>query len=384
MRFEFAASSRIVFGPGCLPEAIAAVAGYGKRVLLVTGMGNVLALRVESDFRERNLDVQVFQVAHEPTVELVQRGVRLAHAVDTQVVVGLGGGSAIDTAKAIAGLATNPGPVLDYLEVVGRGYSIRNPALPLVAVPTTAGTGSEVTKNAVLAVPERKVKVSLRSSFLVPRVAVIDPELTYTMPPGVTASTGMDALAQVIEPFVSTRANPMVDGFCREGMVRAGRSLLRAFQRGEDGEAREDMSYASLMGGLALANAGLGAVHGFAAPLGGMYPAAHGVLCARLLGPVVRVNYQALLARYPGHPAIVKYAEAARLVMGYTEERIEIWADWLEDLCQKMSIPRLADLGLKQDAFGEIAEKAAAASSMQANPVKLERDELIKILMQAL
>jgi alcohol dehydrogenase class IV len=326
----------------------------------------------------------VFQVAHEPTVDLVQRGVRLAHAVGTQVVVGFGGGSAIDTAKAIAGLVTNPGPVLDYLEVVGRGIPLKSPALPLVAIPTTAGTGSEVTRNAVLAVPEQKVKVSLRSILLMPRLAVIDPELTYTMPPAVTASTGMDALTQVVEPFVSTRANPMVDSLCREGMLRAGRSLLKAYQNGEDSEAREDMSYTSLMGGLALANAGLGAVHGFAAPLGGLYPAAHGVLCARLLGPVVRINYQALLARYPGHPVLGKYAEAARLVMGSSADSVEVWADWIEDLCQKMEIPRLGDLGLKQEAFGEIVERASVASSMQANPVRLEGDELAKILSLAL
>jgi alcohol dehydrogenase class IV len=200
----------------------------------------------------------------------------------------------------------------------------------------------------------------------------------------VTASTGMDALAQVIEPFVSTRANPMVDGFCREGMLRAGRSLLKAFRNGEDGEAREDMSYASLMGGLSLANGGLGAVHGFAAPLGGMYPAAHGVLCARLLGPVVRINHQVLSERFPGHPALGKYAEAARIVMGNTEDRIDVWADWLEDLCQQMRIPRLSDLGVNQKDFGVIVEKAAAASSMQANPVKLERDELMLILAEAL
>jgi alcohol dehydrogenase class IV len=194
----------------------------------------------------------------------------------------------------------------------------------------------------------------------------------------------MDALAQVVEPFVSTRANPMVDSLCREGMFRAGRSLLRAYLNGEDSDAREDMSYTSLMGGLALANAGLGAVHGFAAPLGGLYQAAHGALCARLLGPVVRVNYRALLARLPGHPALGKYVEAARLVMGYSADSVEVWADWIEDLCQKMEIPRLADVGLKQEAFEEIANKAAVASSMQANPVKLEGEELIQILSQAL
>lgn len=384
MRFEFTSVSRIVFGPGCLHEGIAAAAGYGKRVLLVTGLSNTLTMRIEADLRERNLDVQVFRVAHEPTVDLVERGVRLAQAVDAQVVLGFGGGSAIDTAKAIAGLATNPGPVLEYLEIVGSGNPIRNPALPLVAVPTTAGTGSEVTRNAVLAVPEQKVKVSLRSPLLVPRIAVVDPELTYSMPPSVTASTGMDALAQVIEPFVSLRANPLVDGFCREGIVRAGRSLLQAYLNGEDAKAREDMSFASLMGGLSLANGGLGAVHGFAAPLGGMYQAAHGVLCARLLGPVVRANYRALVARDPGHPSLAKYSEVGHLIMGTSDEPIEVLIERLDDLCQEMKIPRLADLGVKSEDFEEIAVKAALASSMQTNPVKLEHQELLEVLSRAL
>jgi len=384
MRFEFMTATRIIFGPGCISEAVTATANLGKKVLLVTGEGNPSALRLEDDLCGYGLEVQVFKVSQEPTIEMVELGVALARRMGTQVVVGFGGGSAIDSAKAIAGLGPNPGPILDYLEVVGKGTPLSQPALALVAVPTTAGTGTEVTRNAVLAVPEFKVKVSLRSRFLLPKVAVVDPELTYSVPPTVTASTGMDALAQVIEPFVSIRANPLVDGFCREGMIRAGRSLLNAYLNGSNHTAREDMSYTSLMGGLALANGGLGAVHGFAAPLGGMYRVAHGTLCARLLPAVVRVNIRALRMRAAQHPAIRKYEQAASHILGQENRKAEELADWLDNLCQEMSIPRLSEFGIKQKDSPGVIEKAAVASSMQANPIKLENQELFEIFTQSL
>jgi alcohol dehydrogenase class IV len=384
MKFEFATAGRIVFGSGSLSEAVSAVGKYGKSVFLVTGAGNTLTLRLEEELRKKELDVQSFRVEREPTIDLVDRGVSLARGINAQVVVGFGGGSAIDLAKAIAGLSTNPGPVLTYLEVVGGGRPLVQAALPMIAVPTTAGTGSEVTRNAVILVPEKRVKVSLRSPMLIPRIAVIDPDLTQSLPSSITASTGMDALTQVIEPFVSIRANPIVDGFCREGFTRAGRSLYKAYCNGLDRHAREDMCYTSLMGGLALANGGLGAVHGFAAPIGGMFPIPHGVLCARLLGPVVRANLRAIQARDPEHPSLAKYSEAAHLVMGEAMERVVYFADWIEDLCHKMNIPRLSDLNVTRDSFDAIVVKAAAASSMQANPIRLEHNELLEILAQAL
>ena len=204
-------------------------------------------------------------------------------------VIGFGGGAALDAAKAIAILMTNPGDVTDYLEIIGRGKTLTEPPVPCIAIPTTAGTGSEVTRNSVIASREERVKVSLRSPLMLPKVVVVDPELTYDLPPAITASTGVDALTQLIEPFVCSRANPLTDGLCQEGIERVARSLRRAFEsagRGEapaDAAAREDMAVASLFGGLALANAGLGAVHGLAAPLGGMIGAPHGAVCAALL-----------------------------------------------------------------------------------------------------
>jgi alcohol dehydrogenase class IV len=365
-------------------EGISEIAKVAHTVLLVAGTGNAPAQKMVSDLNATGLAVTVFAVSHEPTIELVESGIALARSLKPEIVIGFGGGSALDTAKAVAALSTNPDPIGEYLEVIGSGKGLLQAGLPMVAFPTTAGTGTEVTRNAVIACPQQRVKVSLRSPFLLARLAVVDPDLTLSVPQAVTAATGMDALAQVLEPFTSNRANSLVDGFCREGLRRVARSLKRVYRDGADRTGREDMSYASLMGGLSLANGGLGGVHGFAAPLGGMYNAPHGALCARLLAPVVRANIRAMEAREPLHPALAKYEEAARIVMGDAGSNQMTLAVWLEEMADDLGIPRLADLGVSVQAFAEIAEKAATASSMQANPIRLERDDLMGILAEAL
>jgi len=304
-----------------------------------------------------------FLVTGEPTLELVRAGVRLARQERCEVVVGLGGGSVIDTGKAIAALLTNGGDPLDYVEVVGKGQAITKPGVPFIAIPTTAGTGAEVTRNAVLFSPEHHVKVSLRGQHLLARVALVDPESTHGLPPAVTASTGLDALTQLIEPFVSCKANPLTDAICREGMMRVARSLRRAFDTGAP-DARADMALASLFGGLALANAGLGAVHGFAAPLGGMYDAPHGALCAALLPAVFEMN--ARLA-----PNRERFDEVRRLTGD------------LPELCRALGVKRLREFGVRRAEFPIIIEKAAAASSMKGNPVALTPEQLGEILEQA-
>jgi alcohol dehydrogenase class IV len=290
----------------------------------------------------------------------------------------------MDTGKAVAALLTNPGDPLDYLEVVGRSLPLKERPAPFIAVPTTAGTGSEVTRNAVLAVPEKQTKVSLRSPMMLARVALVDPELTYDLPPAVTASTGMDALAQVIEPYVSRRANPLVDLYCREGLARAAHSLLRAYQHGSDPAAREDMAYASLMGGLALANAGLGAVHGFAGPVGGMFHAPHGAVCAALLTPVVMINARALAEREPGNPALARYTEIARLVTGNPSADVAALSHGLDELRDALHIPALREYGITHANLDELVEKSANASSMKANPLTLTREEMKEILEMAI
>lgn len=384
MRFEFATAGKIIFGEGTVIEAALAAREYGEKVLLVSGAGKTDASRMTDYLAGNGMDVMLLRVEGEPTVQTILDALEHIRDARIDVVVAFGGGSSVDTAKAVAALAGNPGDPMDYLEVVGKGQALGARGLPVIAVPTTAGTGSEVTRNAVLGVPEKQMKVSLRSPFLLPALAVVDPELCISLPPAVTASTGMDALAQVIEPFVSTRSTPFTDLYCKEGMLRVGRSLLAAFRDGNNLAARVDMSFASLMGGLALANSGLGAVHGFASPLGGMFNAAHGAICARLLAPTIQMNLLALGKRAPDHYAINKYAEAARLVTGSRKADAPVLIAWLDALCEEMQIPRLSAMGVKASDIPEAVSKAAGASSMKANPIQLTSEELTAILEMAL
>jgi alcohol dehydrogenase class IV len=279
-------------------------------------------------------------------------------------------------------MAAQSGGVLEHLEVVGEGKPLTADPLPFIAVPTTAGTGAEVTRNAVLGVPEKRVKVSLRDPSLLPRVAVVDPELTLSMPPRVTAFTGMDALTQLIEPFVSNASNPIVDGLCREGIARASRSLRTAFRDGSDRGAREDMATASLLGGLALANAKLGAVHGFAGVLGGTHGIPHGAICARLLPFVMTANIAALEARSADDPALLRYRAVARIMTGKSTATALDGVHWVAQLCDDLNIPPLA-LDPSPSAIDAVVAGAKRASSMKGNPVELPDDVLRRILRGA-
>ena len=365
MNFDFATAARILFGAGQRTQIPAAAQAMGSRSLLITGRVSRLP-----DLR----GVQ-FVVEGEPTVELVANGVATARREGCDMVIACGGGSAIDAGKAIAGLLTNPGDILDYLEVVGRAQPMPNAAAPFIAVPTTAGTGSEVTRNAVLASPQHRVKASLRSPSMLPRLAVVDPELTLDLPPSLTASTGMDALTQLIEPYVSLRANAMTDMFCLRGIECCSRSLRRAYTQGLDLNARTDMSLASLLGGLALANAGLGAVHGFAAPIGGMFEAPHGAVCAALLPHVTEANL-----RHATGDTLRRYEDVSRLLTGASNQLVP----WLTALTHDLGIPALRTYGLAEEHVPDVCTKAAAASSMKGNPVVLPMGELEAILRAAL
>jgi alcohol dehydrogenase class IV len=316
-------------------------------------------------------------------MDLVLSGAQRARDDRCDLVIGIGGGSVVDTGKAIAALLTNEGDLLDYLEVIGRGQPLTRPSAPYIAIPTTAGTGSEVTRNAVLASPRHRVKVSMRSPLMLPRLAVVDPELTHSMPPGLTASTGLDAFTQVLEPYVSHRANPVTDAICREGLRRAAHSLRRAYEDGSDAAAREDMALVSLFGGLALANAGLGAVHGFAGPLGGMFDGPHGALCARLLPYVMETNVRALQSRMSGSPILARYDEVARILTGKASARAMDGVLWVQDLCQALDVPPLSTFGLTTADFPKVVDQARKASSMKANPIVLTDEELGEILKRA-
>ena len=379
MRSEFATATRIIFGEGAAATLPELARGYGTRPLVVTGASPQRVASLIS-----TLAAEIFTVPGEPTVDLVREGARRVRDASCDVVVSIGGGSAIDAGKAIAAIATNGGEPLDFLEVVGKGGAITAPPLPFIAVPTTAGTGSEVTRNAVLGSPEHGVKASLRSPLMLPRVALVDPELTYLLPPAITAGTGLDALTQLIEPYVSARANPLADPFCVDGMTRVARALRRAFYAGDDFAARRDMSLASLFGGLALANAGLGVVHGLASPLGGRSNAPHGALCAALLPHGMAANVDALRVRASQHPALARYATIARLLTGRDSANADDGIDWAKNLCLDLKIPPLRAWGITEGDLPGVAQKAARASSMQANPLPLTGGEILAVLAAAL
>jgi len=381
--FEFATAGRIIFGAGKINELGKLIGeSSAKHLLLVCGYSSDAIPRVREILSQCAISVTEFQVHGEPTVAVIRDGIQAAHNCD--MVIGLGGGSVLDAGKAIAALVTNSGDVTDYLEGIGKGLVLANAPLPYIAIPTTAGTGSEVTRNAVIESPEQNVKVSLRSPWMLPRIALVDPELTYSLPPPITASSGLDALTQLIEPFVSIKANPMTDAICREGLSHAARSLRRAYENGADKEARAGMALASLFGGLALANAALGAVHGFAGPLGGMLHAPHGALCARLLPLVMEANINALAARQPGHPAQARYAEIAQIL---TEDKNATALDgleWVRNVLSTLQIPPLSAYGLGKAHFSEAVEKTMKANSFKGNPIALNQEELITILEQVI
>jgi alcohol dehydrogenase class IV len=384
MRFEFATATRILFGEGMAREVAPAAAAMGRRALLVTGVSRERAAPLAAQLEAAGVACAPFTVPGEPTVEMIRAGAAYARDESRDLVIAMGGGSAIDAGKALAAMLANPGDPLDYLEVIGAGRPLERTSAPFIAIPTTAGTGSEVTRNAVLASPEHRVKASLRSAGMLPRLAVVDPELTFDLPRSITASTGLDALTQCIEPYVSVRANPMTDLFCVEGIRRAAAALPRVWENGRDREARGEMAWASLLGGMALANAGLGAAHGFAAPVGGMFAAPHGAICAALLPHVMEMNVQALRARAPGSEPLRRYEEVARLLTGQSHAAAEDGVRWVAALCHKLEIPPLRAYGVTGSDIPDLVAKAAHASSMKGNPIALTSEELRRIVSSSL
>lgn len=383
MRFEFSSANQIIFGEGVLSRVGDIVSEFGECALIVTGGGSVPVDPLVYLLEAAGITSAVFRVESEPEIQTVLSGIELAKQNRCELVIGFGGGSVLDTAKAIAAMLTNPGELTDYLEVVGLGREITHLAAPLIAIPTTAGTGTEVTRNAVITSPKHRVKVSMRGRKMIPSIALVDPELTYTMPPAVTASTGMDAFAQVIEGYVSTHANPMTDIISSEGIKRGARSLFKAYHDGQDRQARRDMCLTSLFGGLALANGGLGAVHGFAGPIGGMFNAPHGVICACLLPHVIKYNMIALYNLAGRSETETRYQNIAKWVTGNSHANVDDGVNWIKKLAESLDIPKLRSLGIHRDDFSVIIEKSKVSSSMQKNPVKLDESFLCSILDEA-
>ena len=392
-QFEFSTVGRIVFGRGQFKRLGELVAEYGRKALVVTNADRAgklgLLARLAELLAAQNVAHTVFRLEGEPRAEDVDRGVRAAREAECDALIALGGGSALDAAKAIAGLLTNGGEALDYMEVVGRGRKIARPAAPWVAVPTTAGTGAEVTRNAVIACVEKQFKASIRSHHLLPRVALVDAELGASVRPEITARSGMDALTQLIEAYTSLGATPLTDVLALEGLSRA-RALRRAYHDGQDLEAREDMALAALLSGLCLSNAGLGAVHGFAAPLGARFPAPHGAVCAILLPGVLAANIAALQSATDKGAAasLGRYATVGRLLApamaGSLSQELQACVDVTTKLVRELHIPRLAQYGIGVKDIPALVGAAQKSSSMRYNPATLPGEALSAILHGAL
>ncbi len=384
MQFEFATAAKIIFGVGKLDSIGEITAGLGRQSLIVSSGPQLSTDRVVDLLSHSGISAQVHRIHGEPTVDSVQEVVNAVKESSTEFIIGIGGGSTLDTAKAAAALSTNSGNITDFLEVIGQNKPLTKPSLPLVAIPTTAGTGAEVTKNAVIGSPTQRVKVSLRSPYLLPRVALVDPQLTLSVPPEVTAYTGLDTLTQLIEPFTCINPNPITDAICLAGLKSLAGSFLRAYEVGNDLQARENMSFASLSSGLALANAKLGAVHGLAGPIGGEIHAHHGAICARLLPEVMEANISILAGQPAGHAVLNRYETIAKLLSGNPDATIETGIQWVRVLLQHMHIHSLAEFGLNEEYFPGLIEKALRSSSMRGNPITLSEADLRNILQRSL
>ena len=365
---------------GCASLAAPEAARLGTRAALIHSASVAAPLRdaLLADLRAHGLAVTALPSSGEPDLPglMAARATLAPFAPD--VILALGGGATIDLAKALAALLPASGDLIRHFEVVGAALPLDAPPLPLIALPTTAGTGAEATKNAVIAIPSHRVKVSLRDDRMMPAVALVDPALTDHCPRAVTLASGLDALTQVIEPYLCTRATPFTDALCRDAIPAALPALMRLMQA-EDQAARDTMARVSLFGGLALANAGLGAVHGFAGPLGGQIGAPHGVICGRLLPEVLAENRAALPA---GHPTLSRFAEVERWLAAALEasDGIEALRAWIN----AKNLPRLGALGLTEAGFPAAITAARQASSMKANPVALSDGQLVAILTRAL
>ena len=381
--FEFAPPERIVFGAGKVTQAGTLTVSLGNSAMLVTGRDVRRAEPVRESFRSAGLNWVEWAVAGEPTLSEVRSGADAARNLGVDCVVACGGGSVLDAGKAIAALTPQSGDVFRFLEIIGQGLPLENHPLPFLAMPTTAGTGAEATRNAVLTSPEHALKVSLRSPNMVPRIALIDPSLSLGLPPGLTACTSLDALTQLLEPWVSCKANGMTDACCSEGIPRMVRSLGKAIANGQDLEARTDLAYGAFLSGLALAHSGLGAVHGLAGPIGGRFQAPHGAVCAALLGPVWRANVETLTRTTPGHPALERYRQAAHWLTGIPGASIDEGLRWITESVHGWPIPRLAHHGLRVSDFPELVRAAQASSSMKGNPIGLPDEVLLQVLAEA-
>jgi alcohol dehydrogenase class IV len=375
--FTFQTATEIVFGRGGAQTLAKRAAQIGARLLLVQGATAARSDWLADDLAREGCSVARFSVSHEPDLALVEHGIAAGRSHGADIVVALGGGSVIDAGKAIAALVPAQRPILDHLEVIGSGLPLEAQPLALIAAPTTAGAGAEVTRNAVISVPEHRRKVSLRDGRMLPRLAVVDPALTDNAPRALTLECGLDAITQLIEPYLSSRANRMADALCRDA-IPSGLWALKHLMDYEDPGFRDQLAWSSLCGGLALANAGLGVVHGLAGPLGGLVDAPHGAICGALLVAGMEANRTAVT-----DPEILTRIDdvldwIGMVFGGDRSSALSVFSTWLDAHGRR----KLGQLGCGPDEMAMAADAAQGSSSMKANPVPLTRDQLMA-LMQA-
>ncbi len=391
--FSIARLPRIEFGSGKISLLPELVKQYGRRLLIVTGEKSFLQTshwdRLKKQLEQSNIEFSIVNIPGEPSPEMVDQAVAEWSSAEIELVLGVGGGSALDAAKAIAGLLNVKRSVMDYLEGVGPELTYEGPAVPFIAVPTTAGTGSEATKNAVLSKQSLDgFKKSFRDDKLVAEYAIVDPDLLASCPPSVIAANGMDALTQLLESYVSIKANPFNDGLTLKGLVAAGDGLLNLYEsHGQDSQARGQMAFASMISGISLAQTGLGSVHGLASPLGAFYPIPHGVVCGTLVAKATEINIQAMKQREPDNQALLRYTEVAQLLSPQTFNDPEsAWAaliDLLAQWTEKLDLQTLSSYGLEREGLDHVVAHSRG-SSMKTNPIVLTDEEIKSILLERL
>lgn len=389
--FSLAQLPRIEFGAGCIARLPQLATRYGTRVLLISGAQSLQSTpqwnALLDELRKQDIDWDSLHVSSEPSPQLVDDAVAQFRDGGFDLVIGIGGGSVLDAAKAIAGLLRVGDSVMDYLEGVGPEKPYHGPATPFIAVPTTAGTGSEATKNAVLSMHGKQgFKKSFRDEQLVPAYAIVDPDLLASCSPELIAANGMDALTQLVESYVSLRASSLTDALAISGLRAARDGLLSWYEgTGDQAAARSRMAYAALISGINLAQTGLGSVHGLAAPMGAFFPIPHGVVCGTLVGSATRMNIAALRAREPDNPALVKYARLAEILcerrIREPEAAYRALTDLLDDWTERLQLPRLTRYQVQRGDFPRIAANSRG-SSMKTNPIVLTDDEIMQVLAE--
>jgi hypothetical protein len=378
--FQFMTSSRIVFGEGALINSFSTLNQFGYSVLLVTGKDNQRSEPLVNYLKQQNMRYQQVAVLGEPLIAMIEEMAAMGRRFRPDMVISIGGGSVLDTGKALAALIPNQGSVYDYVEVVGRNVPLQAKPLPFIAIPTTSGTGSEVSKNAVLRSAQENVKVSLRSADMLPDLAIIDPTLTYGMDPVMSGCCGMDAFTHLMEAYVCGAPNPLTDMVCEEGLRRLAGAIVSACED-DDPRARSDMSFAAMLGGMALANAKLGAAHGLASSLGGRLSAPHGLITAQLAPYVMQENV--LAAREAGRADILnRYRQLACILTGRIDADIADGITWTKRTLERLRLPPVSEYGLCDTLFDEVAEDALLTNAIKGNPLPLNKERLQGILEQ--